>query len=142
MRLDCKVRKIFTEDLTMRLLLTTIILISFSTFAGAGTLSLSDLVGKFKGTPGSLPASITLEIFADGHMKALKKVFTQKALTCEGSTRVSKRLVIANLRCENGDELTVNLDMSNVTDLDLFNAPLWTEADRSDLRMMKFKRLQ
>ena len=108
----------------MKLLIGTTALVTlFATQAFAFTLA--DVAGKYQITSDALGAVNVMTITTQGKVTLFEKSIDGN-FTCKGNATMTNNVVNSSVKCENGMSFSQEINLSTVTNLSQFSAPVFT----------------
>ncbi|MGZ3789820.1 MAG: hypothetical protein ACXVLQ_14925 [Bacteriovorax sp.] len=102
--------------------------------------SLNDLAGKYEISTNLIPVTNVITLDAKGGITLLEKS-AQGNLKCKGTSTLASNKVSSQLKCENGLSFEQEINLSKVTNLDSFTAPVYSTLFGQEIPM-NFKKLK
>lgn len=119
-----------------KLISSILFLASFSSNSFA--LTFSELEGTYKLTSKFAPGvQSRISIDREGNIDLVEKT---RIFICQGKSVIIDQKILADIKCENGFENLFRIDLTNVTNLNSFNAPIQSKATGEFV--WKFKRIR
>ena len=93
--------------------------------AAIENLSLQTLAGKYEATHPQFPVKNTITVNVHGDVQ-FEEESPNGSIKCTGKATLEAAILKANLKCENGAEYEERVNLSNVTNLSRFKAPVFS----------------
>lgn len=109
-------------------------LLLFTPLAFAQNFTFQDLQGLYEITHPEIPVTNIIEINADGTVFFIESS-PMGEFSCEGEATLKNNIIESSMKCENGAEFSQQVDLTEVTDLNEFSAPVFSSLYGATLEM-------
>lgn len=119
----------------------TLTLITLLLSTQAFSFNLKEVSGKYSATSDNIPVKNIITIDSKGKITLVEKSVHGAPLVCNGKAVLRKNLIKSKLTCVNGFSFEQVINLSGVTNLNSFSAPVYSTLFGQEV-MMTFKKIE